>query len=407
MKRTALIVCVLIMLILSLPVLIAQNNPAQSVINGHNIIWSPTGKQFMYSNFPKSGSASTWRLYDVSKKANIQTLFVTHSATPVWSPDGKKIAYQQKDKIIIHTLGGEQKSYQASATTIDYLSWAPDNYRIAYSGFTESGEQKIFILDTHNSNNSMVAWGAYPIWLQNGQALVYTDAYFSLYILDNNGEEKEIATKVENPKIIKNGSMIAVYKYEEYTIEVYDLTTLKKTSVIPVKDLVLDKNGNAISAIQGYDLHPNARFFLFGSDRSGIRLVDIITGEQKQILTDGYLPSFSHDGSVFAYEYKKEIHICMSSGFFSTIKTEPVFKVNLGTQNGIHTGSTLLVYEEKINPFNNQPSGYDISKPKGKVVVINAYADYCIVKNTGDSNLENNDAVVIEGTSQIGYITRE
>src|SRR5215212_3882706 len=86
-----------------------------------------------------------------TRLTNTSELYAKVLATsPVWSPDGKKIAYLRgidvdtgrtdRDIYVMNADG----SNQSSLTTVDYtttiVAWSPDSEKIAFSGSTRSGD---------------------------------------------------------------------------------------------------------------------------------------------------------------------------------------------------------------------------------------------------------------------------
>lgn len=123
---------------------------------------------------------------------------------PVWSPDGKRIAYLSQNEIgftfSIRVMDGNGAN-KSVVTSVNYgfcvwpwqdewsLSWSPDGSRIA---FQENGD--IFIVNVDGTNRINLtddsAWDSEPSWSADGTRIVFTsqrDFFRTLYSINVDG----------------------------------------------------------------------------------------------------------------------------------------------------------------------------------------------------------------------------
>ena len=118
---------------------------------------------------------------------------------PVWSPDGKKIAFagsdnleERKSDIYVMNADGTGKTSLTSSpmgTLALGPAWSPDGKRLAYSTLTfgdGQGDMKLHLMDADGANSSELGEGAQPSWSPDGKRLVAMELAErpSLFILD-------------------------------------------------------------------------------------------------------------------------------------------------------------------------------------------------------------------------------
>lgn len=104
--------------------------------------FSPDGRQIVFSNDDDSPEIVVMNL-DNSDRATItrNTIF-DHS--PVWSPDGKRIAYIADSLLVINADGSEQRRLFRGFTLVYRPSWSPDGNMLAVTL-----DQKTTIIDAN------------------------------------------------------------------------------------------------------------------------------------------------------------------------------------------------------------------------------------------------------------------
>lgn len=132
---------------------------------------------------------------------------------PVWSPDGKKIAFAQvsieaksADIYVMNKDGSERKHLSSSKENnlASAPTWSPDGKHIAYSLFdvtTPPGESTMHIMDADGKNDKSLGSGFLTIWTPKSDKLVFAsivkgEEVPSIYIMDADGKNRtDLKTK--------------------------------------------------------------------------------------------------------------------------------------------------------------------------------------------------------------------
>jgi len=129
-----------------------QDTVAWSVID-----WSPTKGTIAFRSYqariqePRAATLKTVSIYDGASEvvADVKGAYVTTSLS--WSPDGKKIVYDDYGDKSIKVLALEDDTIQEVETGLGEIvpysvSWSPDGERIAFAAL-KSGEQLFYLME--------------------------------------------------------------------------------------------------------------------------------------------------------------------------------------------------------------------------------------------------------------------
>ena len=162
---------------------------------------SPDGKTIAYQSIKNlsqgnklfQGKILTETISSQSQPTEIAEI----GGLPIWSPDGKTLAYMRrvdgKNRIETSNLDGSQKKVIAndvnsvSHTLLPYsriqtsnFSWSPDNKQIAYLS-EKSGQDNIWLVDSEGANPLQLTnnqdknlYLNCPIWSADGKQILYT-----------------------------------------------------------------------------------------------------------------------------------------------------------------------------------------------------------------------------------------
>ena len=146
--------------------------------------WSPEGRRIVFAAYPPDpeNNGGPQHLYVASVRTGAVTALTrgssmkTDAANPVWSPDGRWIAFLRAQSRIMllstATHRVHQLTYRGGAVDALDLAWSPDSRRLA---FNHSG--KIAVIDADGAHlRSLGAWGDDPSWSADGNWIAFDAA---------------------------------------------------------------------------------------------------------------------------------------------------------------------------------------------------------------------------------------
>lgn len=147
--------------------------------------------------------------------SNVQRLTFTdmpesQEYQPVWSPNGKRIAFSRYiggpkkllDDLFVMDQDGSDEQQLTNEPAISYadITWAPDGHRIAFIS-NQNGGREVYTMDlwtneiqqlTHHPHHAEQAYN--PSWSPSGKYIAYEQSFgpwriTNIYVMDSNGEK--------------------------------------------------------------------------------------------------------------------------------------------------------------------------------------------------------------------------
>lgn len=202
--------------------------------------WSPDGKKIV-SGSDRSGKFQVWMIdADGSDLQQITFSEKTGAVIPVYSPDGRRLAFAEIDGknqtpfILDLTKSWQEQTpaplppppnFKGSYTV---LSWSNDDRRLLLSfSDADSGENSLRVFDFKTGiYEKMTDSGGYPVWLKDNRHFIF-DKKKSLFICDTHTKKvtelyKPASYEIQNADISPDNKMI-YFRYLQVDTDVWTM----------------------------------------------------------------------------------------------------------------------------------------------------------------------------------------
>ena len=121
--------------------------------------------------------------------------------TPVWSPDGRRIAFvSRRDGKALYVMNADGSGLRivARVSKLAAPAWSPDGRRIAFQGGRDAHPGGLYVVNADGSGLRTLARRGYaPAWSPDGRSIAF-ESSSELYVVNADGSGRRVLTRLWN-----------------------------------------------------------------------------------------------------------------------------------------------------------------------------------------------------------------
>ena len=176
------------------------------------LAWSPNGQKIAFTVALTSGSDGNLEIYVVNADGTGQRR-LTRSAVadrnPVWSPDGRRIAFESNWQLWVMNAdgSGQRRLTRNGAHSFD-PAWSPDGQRIVFergrrqsdSHWVGAWGYEVYVMNADGSRQQrLTRGGSQPRWSPDGRQIAFVSkrqgGYADIYVMNADGSGQRNLTR--------------------------------------------------------------------------------------------------------------------------------------------------------------------------------------------------------------------
>jgi len=202
-------------------------------------VWSPDARRIAFvrrhrgAPLPRGGRAINRDIYVINADGTGERRLTSgpvQSIFPAWSPDGRKIAFTratprrilgvrrwQRDIYVMNADGSGQRRLTSALHVAWSPVWSPDGSKIAFSS-GRGGSPDIYVINADGSRQRKLAPGLFPDWSPDGRKIAFTsvsdtaadqERTSDIYVMNADGSDQRKLAAGLSPVWSPDGRKIA------------------------------------------------------------------------------------------------------------------------------------------------------------------------------------------------------
>ena len=182
--------------------ILARDGNSAAGFNFRILVPASSGTYYILLEAYRSTTDYTLDVRSLSGASNIATNLTQNASddwTPVWAPDGQRIAFASNrdanaEVYVMEADGTEQTNLTQSDDTDGWnLVWSPDGQRIAFTS-ERDGNTEVYVMEADGTNPTNLTQSAgddwTPVWSPDGQRITFAsnrDGNTEVYVMEADG----------------------------------------------------------------------------------------------------------------------------------------------------------------------------------------------------------------------------
>ncbi len=147
-------------------------------------VWSPDGKRIAFISSEFAAKEYTRRITLMNRDGSHLTDLAEGGGAPSWSPDGRYIVYRdvRGNLAVVNAQSGEVTSLEGDGSRGGGFGpvWSPDGQHIAFTAYTSylNGHEEIYVVAADGTDETRLTYGAThssnPTWSPDGKRIAFS-----------------------------------------------------------------------------------------------------------------------------------------------------------------------------------------------------------------------------------------
>ena len=234
-------------------------------------VWSPDGRMIAFISKPENLQEAPYALYSLNLDDGQARRLTDEQQNPyeaAWSPDQEYLAYTIHDHICLLQLNDDLLKQCVLASNAQRLSWSPNGQRLLFD--SGGSIQFLSMVDGELTGPpQVIRSGAFAVWSPDGRCLAFQQGdgvnRSEVWISRADGSESQFVLQIQGGAYPFGWSPDNQFLYLQH----YDFGEVHKLSALRLADGAQFNLTNNHDSLSSAKLAPDGKRIIFHSDRQG------------------------------------------------------------------------------------------------------------------------------------------